>query len=123
MILQLDSARFLAVEARLEQLGVKTEDNFNRLMQEIDRELQSETVPFTARSMEAWRRFSSVFRLSLTTRDPLSKKIFDWFNRWYGERAKITGQLGSMGVMLRGDVWLWNFHLRTERLAYSAREI
>lgn len=111
MILQLDSARFLAVEARLEQLGVKTEDNFNRLMQEIDRELQSETVPFTARSMEAWRRFSSVFRLSLTTRDPLSKKIFDWFNRWYGERAKITGQLGSMGVMLRGDVWLMEFPL------------
>ena len=103
--------RFLPVEARLEKLGIKTEDDFNRLMQEIDREMQSENVPFTARSLEVWHRFSSVFRLSLTTRDPLSKKIFDWFNRWYGERGKIAGQLGSMGVMLRGDVWLMEFPL------------
>lgn len=101
--------RFFPVERQLETLGVKTEDDFNRLMQEIDREVQNENIPLTARSMEAWLRFSSVFRLSLVHRDPLSKKIFDWFNRWYGERAKITGQLGNMGVMLRGDVWRMEF--------------
>jgi HEPN domain-containing protein len=101
--------RFLSVEARLERLGVKTEDDFNRLMEEVDREMQSENIPFTARSLGAWHRLSSVFWLSLTTQDPLSHKIFDWFNRWYGERAKITGELGSMGVMLRGDVWRMKF--------------
>ena len=101
--------RFLPVERQLERLVVRTDDDFNRLMQEIDREMQNENIPLQARSMQAWLRFSSVFRLSLTTRDPLSKKIFDWFNRWYGERAKITGRSGSMGVMLREDVWLMEF--------------
>jgi hypothetical protein len=76
--------RFLSVEARLERLGVKTEDDFNRLMEEIDREIQSENIPFTARSLHAWDRLSSVFWLSLTNQDPLSRKIFDWFNRRYG---------------------------------------
>jgi len=104
--------RFLPVEVRLERLGVKSDEDFNRLMQEIDREMQNENTPLTARSMEAWRRFSSVFRLSLVlNRDPLSKKIFDWFNRWYGDRAKSTMRLGSMGVMLRGDVLRMEFPL------------
>lgn len=76
--------RFLLVEARLERLGVKTEDDFNRLMEEIDREIQSENIPFTARSLRAWDRLSSVFWLSLTNQDPLSHKIFDWFNGKYG---------------------------------------
>jgi HEPN domain-containing protein len=101
--------RFLTIESRLEQMNVRTDDDFDRLMQEIDRDMQTEKIPLTARSMEAVLRVSSVNSLYLLNRDPLCKKVYDWFDRWYGERAKVKMGLGSMGVIVRGDVLRMEF--------------
>lgn len=101
--------RFLPVESRLERLGIRTEDGFTKLMQEIDREMQSEKIPLTARSMDAHRRFSSVYNLFLLNSDPLTKKVFAWFDGWYGDRAKVKMGLGSIGVIIRGDVLRMEF--------------
>ncbi len=101
--------RFLPVESRLETLGIRTEEDFTDLMQEIDLEMQNEQIRLTARSMEAHLRFSSVYNLFLLNSDPLTKKVFDWFDQWYGDRAKIRMGVGSMAVIIRGDVLRMDF--------------
>jgi hypothetical protein len=101
--------RFLPVETRLQTINVKSDVDFDRLMQAIDREMQREKIPLPARPIEAHIRFSSVYSLYLMNRDPLCTKVNDWFDRWYGDRAKITMGLGTMGVILRGDVLRMEF--------------
>jgi hypothetical protein len=101
--------RFLPVESRLKTLGIPTEEDFADLMQEIDREMQNEQIPITARSMEAHLRFSSVYSLFLLGSDPLTRKVFAWFDQWYGDRAKIKMGVGSVAVILRGDVLRMDF--------------
>ena len=101
--------RFLPVESRLERLGIRTEDDFTKLMQEIDREMQNEKIPLTARSMDANGRLSSVYNLFLLNSDPLTRKVYAWFDRWYGDRAKVKMGLGSIGVIIRGDVLRMEF--------------
>ena len=101
--------RFLPVETRLHSINIKSDEDFDRLMQEIDREMQNETIPLPARSIEAYLRFSSVYSLYLLNRDPLCNKLNDWFARWYGDRAKIAMGVGTMGVILRGDVLRMEF--------------
>jgi hypothetical protein len=73
--------RYLPVDVRLGKLGIKTNEDFNRVMEEIDKEMRDEEIPLTARDMEGWLRFSSTFGLSLTGRDPLSIKIYRWFQQ------------------------------------------
>lgn len=71
---------FPPVDSLLERLNIKSDGDFDNIMRDIDREMQDEDIPVPARSIEAWLRFSSAFRLSLTNSDPLSQKIFNWFN-------------------------------------------
>jgi hypothetical protein len=81
--------RFPSVESRMERLNINSDSDFDNIMRDIECEMQNEGVPITARSIEAWLRFSSAFRLSLTNSDPLSQKIFNWFTRRSGDCAKI----------------------------------
>ncbi len=101
--------RFLPIESRLSRLGVGSDHEFDDLMQQIDREMQTEKIPLTARAFEGVLRLSSVYSLFLLNRDPLCEKVNDWFDRWYGDRAKMIMGLGSMGVILRGDVLRMDF--------------
>ena len=101
--------RFLPIESRLSRLGVESDENFDQLMQQVDREMQTEQIPLTARAIEGVLRLSSVYSLYLLNSDPLCKKVNDWFDRWYGDRGKMTMGLGSMGVILRGDVLRMDF--------------
>lgn len=73
--------RYLPVDVRLGKLGIKTDEDFNRVMEEIDKEMRDEEIPLTARDLEGWLRFSSTFGLSLMGRDPLSIKIYRWFQQ------------------------------------------
>lgn len=103
--------RFLPVDVRLEKLGIKTDEDFNRVMEEIDQEMREENIPLTARSLEGWLRFSSVYGLSLLNRDPLSAKLNQWFNSRYGDRLNIDMDLGAMGINFRNNFYRMRFPL------------
>lgn len=101
--------RYLPVDIRLARLNIKTDEDFNRVMEEIDQEMQAEGIPLTARDMKGWLRFSSTYGLNLMGRDPLSIKIYTWFIQRYEERLKLDSTLGSMGVILRGSLYRMYF--------------
>lgn len=101
--------RYLPVDVRLGKLHIKTDEDFNLVMEEIDQEMRDEEIPITAREIEGWLRFSSTFGLNLMDKDPLSIKIYRWYQQRYGERLKSDMELGSIGVMLRGDIYRMRF--------------
>jgi hypothetical protein len=101
--------RFLPVDVRLGKLGVKTDQDFNRVMEEIDQEMREEEIPLTARSLEGVLRFSSEYGLSLMNRDPVTVKVNQWFSRRYGDRLNIDMDLGAMGIILRNDTYRMRF--------------
>ena len=75
--------RYLPVNERLEKLSIRSDQEFDHVMEIIDQEMSDEQVPVTARDMEGWIRFSSTFGLNLMGRDPLSIKIYRWFQTRY----------------------------------------
>ncbi len=101
--------RYPTVDERLAKLNIRTDEDFNRLMEQIDAEMRDEGIPLTARSMEGGLRFSSTFELNLMGTDPLSIKVHRWFQRRYGDRLNIDMGIGSMGVILRGDTYRMHF--------------
>ena len=92
-----------------EKYNIKTEEDFNRVLDEIDREMRDDSVPITARQIKGWLKFSSRFGLGLSMSDPLSQKVMDWFEVRYGDRLKIDHTVGEMAVLIRGDLFKLRF--------------
>ena len=44
------------MNTRLERLNIKSDEDFDHVMEIIDQEMRDEEVPVTARDMEAWIR-------------------------------------------------------------------
>lgn len=103
--------RYLPVNTRLERLNIRSDEDFNQVMEIIDQEMRDEEIPATARDMEGWFRFSSTYGLNLMGRDPLSIKIYGWFKTRYGDKLNIDTDVGAMGVILRGDIFRMRFPL------------
>ena len=95
-----------------------TRDEFERAIQAVDDELKASDVPIhlrpTAALFEFAKRLNVQEAVPLTTRvaDPddfsgpaLGGQIHAWYERHYGERLKVDMRLGSILVMIRGDVW------------------
>lgn len=96
--------RFEPVDARLRKIGIHTEEDFDRLMEIIDQEMRAEETPIRARSLEAVGKFTLGYSTWSMHRDPLTKKIHEWFNRRYGDRLKID-PTWKMAVIIRGDLY------------------
>jgi hypothetical protein len=71
--------------------------------------MREEGVPLTARDLEGCLRFSSTYDLNLMGNDPLSIRIYRWFNQRHNERLEGDIALGSMGVILRGNPYRMHF--------------
>jgi hypothetical protein len=95
-------------------------------MQQVDQQLQAETVPIPARPMRA----ESILAVALKERfvrpcpkrepvdgrytgDDLTIRVSRWFTARYGDRLKIHFGPGRMAIMIRGDPWVVRFPMLT----------
>jgi hypothetical protein len=101
---------------------LKTEDEFQQLMAEVDRQLQAEMVPIPARPFRA----ESILAVQLGqpfvhlyprrepmegmySGDDLTIRVSRWFDERYGDRLKINFSPGRMVITVLGDPWLVRF--------------
>lgn len=98
---------------------IKTKEEFDALMEEVDSTLQAKGVPIHAREIHAVGEVSKKFKIDLLLGplrkgatpnlyegESLSAHIFHWFNQRYGERLKVDFSIGYSVVILKGDAWL-----------------
>lgn len=95
-----------------------TQDEFNRVMEDIDAQLRAANVQIHARSFHAAGEYSKLFQLEMPM-SPCPEKgrpgvytgadaaahIRKWFDDRYGNRQKIFMGPGSSVIVLRGDPW------------------
>jgi HEPN domain-containing protein len=92
---------------RNELIGL-SDAEFNDLLRNINKNLREQNVPLPGRALKGWLEFSTRFNLSLSIVEPLSKRVLDWFNDYYGDKLKIDYAYGSVPLLVRGDLYLLN---------------
>lgn len=103
---------------------IKTKEEFEALMQEVDHRLQEKEVSIHAQQIAALAEVASILGISIKggpltsgpipgvySGDSLSAHIFEWTERRYGERLKIDFSIGRSVFLLRGAAWLIRFPL------------
>jgi hypothetical protein len=98
---------------------LRTEAEFQEVMAEVDRQLQTEMVPIPSRPMRAEsilaRRLGEPFVHPYPRREPadgcytghdLTIRVSRWFRVRYGDRLKMFFGPGRMVLMVMGDAWL-----------------
>lgn len=99
-------------------LVVTCEEEFERLMEEVDRELVKGGVPIPARQLKAGliitRRYDIVLPVGpadapilpgVFTPEQVSRRVNAWMQRRYGERLKLDFSMGRVVVPLRGTLY------------------
>jgi hypothetical protein len=92
-----------------EAYNIKTEEDFDQVMDVIDKEMRVNNIPITARQIKGWLIFSSRYGLRLKMSDPLSQKVMDWFATRYGDKIKVDFAQGEIAVSIRGDLYKMYF--------------
>ena len=102
------------------QWSIKTESDFQRFMEAVDRALIAKGVPVHQRQLDSVDEAATMLGMDLP-RSPLtqglphqgdfsgaslSRRIMDWVEARYGERLKVSTTLGAAVAVLRGDAWL-----------------
>jgi len=86
-------------------LGVMSEADFNRALQEIDDLMASRGEKIQGRELRGWLAFCSRCNLrGISMFDPLSERVFQWFSARYGERLNLDTDFGQSVLRLKGDV-------------------
>lgn len=106
------------------KISIKSKEDFEALMDEVDSILQAKGVPIHARQIQAIGEVAKKFNIDLLVGplcrgaipnvyegESLSAHILQWFDQRYGDRLKIDFSIGYSTVMLRGDAWLLKFPL------------
>ena len=52
-----------------------------------------------------WLKFCQRFTISADIDDPLATRVFDWFNKLYGDRLNVDFAFGGSLVLIRGDAF------------------
>ncbi|MFC1524649.1 HEPN domain-containing protein [Thermodesulfobacteriota bacterium] len=101
------------------RLSIKSKDDFETLMEEVDLALQAKGVPMPAREIPAIGEVAKKLNISLKVAplssgpiqnlyegDSLSAHILQWFDHRYGERLKVDFSIGYSVIIIRGESWL-----------------
>jgi hypothetical protein len=101
---------------------IKTREEFEALMREVDAALQGQRVPIHAREIGAMGEVAQRLGVDIICgplRTPpipgnykgesLSGHILEWIRNRYGDRLKIPFANGYSVLLLRGDPWLLKF--------------
>jgi hypothetical protein len=103
--------------------NITTEEQFQELMEDIDRELRRDNIRIPGRPLHAISKVGNRFGLCLRiaplperptiegcyTGDDLSIRIFQWFDARYGERLHLEFPTGSMALWVREDLYKVRF--------------
>lgn len=103
---------------------IKTEEEFEALMREVDQRFQDEQVPIHARELRALAEVDRILGVRMKggpldtgpipgvyTGDSLSAHIFEWTRKRYGDRLKVDFRIARTVFLLRGAPWLIRFPL------------
>lgn len=103
-------------------LWPKSEDEFRKLVERTEAELQAEEIPIPLRESEALRRISGELNVELveprgqTTPAPdsyrggdLVLRVGAWYEQLYGDRLLHDFRPGRTILLLRGDIWAVDF--------------
>lgn len=102
-------------------LVINSEEEFVSLIEDIDREMVVEQIPITARPFTAGIKITSRYDVILNAIPPdrppkcncfdaleISIRIHNWMQDRYGEKLKVSFQIGKVVLPLRGDLYLIN---------------
>jgi len=100
----------------------ENEEEFNRLMFEVDDELAGAEIPISKRAIEALSVVSQRFSILLPMSEPflgmskemfenwsISKRIYKWYDNNYGNRQKYDFGIGRMAILIKNDLWVFRF--------------
>ena len=101
------------------QPTIRSKEEFNAMMEEVDLGLRNEGVPIHARPIRAIGEVAKKLNISLPVAPlqsdsipnlyeskRLSEHIYLWFDQRYGDRLKVDFSIGYSVIMVRGDAWL-----------------
>lgn len=96
-----------------------SENEFKAMMEIVDSFLRQSEIPVHARPIRGWFEISRTLNLGLRMSpcqdraaiegiyigDDLTIRIFDWFDKRYGNKLAVRAGPGRGVVMIRGDFW------------------
>lgn len=100
----------------------KSEDDFLKLVEKVEAELQAEEIPIPLREIEALRRISGELDAELV--EPKGQKsptpgsyrggdlvlrVVAWYEQLYGDKLLHDFRPGRTVLLLRGDIWMLHF--------------
>lgn len=107
---------------------IRNKDEFEKLMQEVDKELCKKSIPIPGREIAALGEVAKFFGTSLFggplstgpvpgvyEGESLSAHVFQWIQNRYGNRLKIEFKNGLSIILLRGDPWLGISRVRSQK--------
>ncbi len=118
------------MESEKKNLNVSSEKEFCNLMERIDEELRAAGVPIQGRPLRGALEVSGQHGLGLTllpvadrpprpgcyTGEDLVIRIFEWFDKRYGDQLLVDYSPGHTIVLVRGDI----YRVRLPRIFGSA---
>jgi hypothetical protein len=82
-----------------------SDEDFNRILEEIDRVLIWQGTNIPGRELRGWGLFCVRQGLSGISMDhPISQKVMAWFKARYGDRLNLDLDFGHSVSLLRGDI-------------------
>lgn len=101
---------------------IQTQEEFEKMMEEIDADLQRQCLPISFRRIRGLGAVAKRLGVDIAGSLPrsrmvpgvfegesLSAHVHDWFDRRYGAREQMSGLLGCSVYQLHGDPWLVKF--------------
>lgn len=101
------------------KLNIASEEEFNVLMEEIDAALIAEDVPIATRPIRAGLEITKRYDIILDafpekkpiepgvfTPEQVSIRVHDWVERRYGDRLKMSWDVGRTVIPLRGSIYV-----------------
>ena len=84
---------------------------FEKLMTTIDETLKQREISIHDRIFGAIDYICKNFKIKVSWNDVLVEKVTEWFEQMYGERLKISSDIGCSLVEIRGDLYKVRFPL------------
>ncbi len=93
----------------------KTEDDFNKLMEEIDEYLKIKGIPIKSRELQTFREVAIRFKINvpLASSSEAKQEVFTgkslfghiskWFNERYGNKLKVDFSPGQTVILIKKD--------------------
>lgn len=101
------------------RLKLKSADDFERLMLEVDQSMQERNIPIPGRELAALGEVAKRLRTSLYggpakcepipgnyTGRSLTGHVYQWIQQRYGDRLRIDMIVGESVALIRGDPWI-----------------